>query len=660
MSETQQPADICLDDNSGLDDNGGLSTTYTAQANSQSTVNQMDTSLLVSTQLPPNQQLYADLDVVLQNLTRDLFIDKLIEETHADYNSISWYRRVLSDRARTIDTCPKTDLKGRKTTNKSTSARKLAVDCYVLKQFVNGDSSEIESVYMQEKKHTPSESDTLPVSTIRSDMASMQAMLHAAITRITALETSETNYKKEIAERDKQLTEINDKFKTMHEQISSVSNRCQSLYRDVNKINEEQLAKFALYDSFKKLTTQKLATIENFDNNVNEKRLHMISDSISAVSAQITNCNKHILSVKSFASCVSTNETISARTASAPGTIIIVDKPPTPTSTKTVIGNTHTSASPQAATLQYTGRNNATADHMEKLRSMADSVNTLEPDYIARKHAAPASLFDKRNETVRDETPNPQHNKRTPMANNHPPHQNEAIDLTATRDNTTTNSAPKQPRQTNSTKDNSSTDNTFIGAVRHDNRSKNTRQENNYRNTTKSDNTFIGVSRKNTKRFYIGNIDKRSTYGGILNFFEQQGFTPSMVSMFRTRSGEFAARVNVPTNEAEYMTSDDTSWPDGVIVKPWMTRTEISKQRQERNSARQSRNTTRRGYGRYSDDTHVSNEYDNYEHGTAHDEHDANTLMQITSDNRSKRSVTFERDNSDYDNTRTDWYDYDN
>ena len=53
-----------------------------------------DDSFVVNCQIPPNQQIYSNLDHVLANLPRDLYIERLITETRSDCELVLWYRRI--------------------------------------------------------------------------------------------------------------------------------------------------------------------------------------------------------------------------------------------------------------------------------------------------------------------------------------------------------------------------------------------------------------------------------------------------------------------------------------------------------------------------------------------------------------------------------------
>lgn len=57
-----------------------------------------------------------------------------------------------------------------------------------------------------------------------------------------------------------------------------------------------------------------------------------------------------------------------------------------------------------------------------------------------------------------------------------------------------------------------------------------------------------------------------------------------MLYLFKTRNGELAARVNIPSDQKEIIESDDILWPEGVIVNKWMSKHQLN---QQRNSKRE-------------------------------------------------------------------------
>ena len=158
--------------------------------------------------------------------------------------------------------------------------------------------------------------------------------------------------------------------------------------------------------------------------------------------------------------------------------------------------------------------------------------------------------------------------------------------------------------------------------------------------------TFKGVTRKNTTRYYIGHIDSSSTYTGLVDFLEEQGLTSTMIHMFKTRNGEYAARVNIPSDQTEIIESSEIPWPDGVVVNKWMSKYQL---RQQRNSYKD----------RINNKQHSENNI--YYQADRTDRHD--DILRVYKDkNQNTRQVTYRSnwlndndENNSYDGYRTSY-----
>ena len=64
-------------------------------------------------------------DASLQNLPKDMDVEKLLEMCLNNENMICWYRNVLCSRARLQTDCPKGTLINRKTTKSGSSAQNM-------------------------------------------------------------------------------------------------------------------------------------------------------------------------------------------------------------------------------------------------------------------------------------------------------------------------------------------------------------------------------------------------------------------------------------------------------------------------------------------------------------------------------------------------------
>ncbi|VDI21735.1 Hypothetical predicted protein [Mytilus galloprovincialis] len=110
----------------------------------------------------PSQEFIAKLDDNLFNLPRDLYIPKLLEMTNDIENTITWYRSILTSRAKSVQGCPTGKLYTRKGTSRSSSTLKYAKDCYILYMFINGDSSGIDEVFRKDESKSVNDQSTVP------------------------------------------------------------------------------------------------------------------------------------------------------------------------------------------------------------------------------------------------------------------------------------------------------------------------------------------------------------------------------------------------------------------------------------------------------------------------------------------------------------------
>ena len=688
-----------------------------------------DDSFVVNSQIPPNQQIYSNLDHVLANLPRDLYIERLITETRSDCELVLWYRRILADRARQLDNCPRGELKGRKSTTKSSSMHKFATDCYILSTFIQGDSSEIEMVFapstLKKQNQTASETEMHKSATMQNDMVVMKSTLHTTITRISNLETNYNKLKREIDERDKKLKEVlqqnqslEQSIETLQNEKTEIENRIKILEQDIEEQNKkvalnteriktlkqsqeklatEQSAKFTTYDAFKKQVNSTVKNIEDFDPLVNDRRIKAIEQNNLNMLSQTNYLRKQVLSLKSYANSVSPQKNpdeTNCRTDPSSSTVTIEVSPQStnqsaydrssntpneqltnePTNTKTcekrnqslfanLTAQSSTTMEPEANMEEHGNQSQLLDDliskNLSKLKQLSDSSNkqssSISDSTRGASQTSPvASQMASRNtkehnrdnslhsvsqivessETITRAAPayTSQANEYSKDATQHSSENTKSPSKTVV-DLTSPNSTGNKTQPTNP-----NPSNVFCGAAQSKPRRNNINTTSGLnRNKENEDKTFKGVTRKHTIRYYIGHIDKSSTYSGLIEFLEEQHLTATMVYMFKTRNGELAARINIPADQAEVLESGEIPWPDGVVVNKWLSKYQLRQKRSSNNkryykqnnkdtdsfqadyneSSGQSlqvetdlRNSNRRvtyGYSRYE-----SNTYDNY------------------------------------------------
>ena len=94
---------------------------------------------------------FTKFDHELKNLTKDDYIEKLINVSNNSEEAIIRYRSGLLCIAKQNDGCPKGKLISRKSTTKSSAQLKTAKDCYILNNYINGDDTQISDIFTNVK-----------------------------------------------------------------------------------------------------------------------------------------------------------------------------------------------------------------------------------------------------------------------------------------------------------------------------------------------------------------------------------------------------------------------------------------------------------------------------------------------------------------------------
>ena len=111
---------------------------------------------------------------------------------------------------------------------------------------------------------------------------------------------------------------------------------------------------------------------------------------------------------------------------------------------------------------------------------------------------------------------------------------------------------------------------------------------------------FVGVLRGKRKRnlkYYVGNIDERSTRKGIMSHFSENGVQIHELQLFRSRNDNCYAQVVIESKYKEAIESDDFSWPDNVFCTYWKSNARV--ERRDNNRRNDRREYSKRKERRY-------------------------------------------------------------
>ena len=492
-----------------------------------------------SSQIPANQEIYEQLDQSLVNQPREIYIETFLKSTHENEGYLESYRRILYDRACSIEGFPKGKLISRRDTSKCKSTHKLPSDCFVLQMFISGDNSEIESIFSKSSIKTEPDQSQSEINTnyaLANDIASIKASIHTANMKIDNLEQKVKKLESEIQQKDKTIQQLKGKL--------------DSTVVKTSRLDDEQRTKFATLDAFRKRTKTVLDSIGEFDNHVNEQRLQSMEGNIKTLSQQVSACNKNIHTMKTSASenGTSSNEkVISSALSKSSGNVPV----------------------PQPAPNSY--RSLFQKDTVESQKSRVNESHNEQKSNTSEQRTAP----------LENRSQNSVHETRNSLEKSNI-HEKHSVQL----DNSSQSSVHEQ-RKTSETRDKSGnrpfdSKSTDYRPSHNKNGDEHSEKQNTFRGnktisgSKKDDFIFVGAKRRRTTQFYIGNIDESSTYQGLSNYLYENKFHPTNIRLFRTKSRHMAARVSIPVDEADYMY--DIHWPEKIVVKKWLSKQELQEQ----------------------------------------------------------------------------------
>ncbi|VDI27220.1 Hypothetical predicted protein [Mytilus galloprovincialis] len=206
----------------------------------------------------PNQDFIAMLDLELIDLPRDSYIVKLIELTNDSDDTITWYRSMLTSRAKSIQGCPLGKLITRKSTNRGSSSQKYAKDCYLLQQFISGDPSSIDEVFRKDEPKSVSEHNAVPLN---CHLIELKTTLHMTIDRLNEVE------------------KLGNANRTVIEKLQTENEKLRRELEDSNERLSKHIVfserKYTQYEANLKLLNQQSKAIGEFDFNMySEKKLN--------------------------------------------------------------------------------------------------------------------------------------------------------------------------------------------------------------------------------------------------------------------------------------------------------------------------------------------------------------------------------------------------
>lgn len=457
----------------------------------------------------PNQSFIEMLDRELHNQAKDTYIETLLDLTDATDNLLTWYRTLLTSRARGLDKCPNGKLTNRKTTKASTSSYKYARDCYIINQFILGDSSEIHEVFSKSSTQSVSGPPQEGINSFVNTNIDLNVLVHSLVDRIDKLESNQK-------ERKKLETQLKSSLKDANELIAELQ---QQLLQHMSQISP----KVTNLISYKKTTDDKLKSIGEFDFEIYKTKITHLEEGIQRCTKSTNGSSLRKSTVTNKPQSEPQNRNFTGTGNNIP--IIVSERI-----------SSDLSESPIREIVAHTIDNGTARDTCTSRENDHNIYNQL-PEV---------------NVTVSsDNCKYNQQDKSKPMKTTS---LNRSIDMI-------TNKTRSNPENLVNNEANIN----YKIPVCID------RSSADPLTTDESSDVFFGVvRRKRTSSFYIGNIDQKSTKSGIVHYIESKGPKVTHIAIFSGRNGKFAAKINVDNEHAELLDQPDF-WPNNVRCRKWMS-----------------------------------------------------------------------------------------
>lgn len=156
------------------------------------------------------------LDTKLQNLPKDLYVQKLLELTSSNEHIIIDYRSSLCFRAKTMEGCPSGNFTTRKSTKLISSVAKYAKDCFALHMFCSGDSSYLSDVF-DKSKHGTSE---FP----KTSLIELRSVVQSLLQRLSQLEETHITDTKNMQNLGKTVSSLKSKNASLTSELGKLRN----------------------------------------------------------------------------------------------------------------------------------------------------------------------------------------------------------------------------------------------------------------------------------------------------------------------------------------------------------------------------------------------------------------------------------------------------
>jgi hypothetical protein len=520
---------------------------------------------------------FSDLENDLHGLSKNEFVDVIVQKTCGDEQKIILYKNYLAVQAKTIESCPKGALIHRKSTEKCSSAVKNASDCYILYQFKSGETSDIDKVFNKSVKSLSSNQITQPafvetsamsiVTAVQAEVASLQSIIKSLSNEVVEL-------RKDNASLKLRVERIESTNSSKFSQIDAVQKQHNEAIKDIdaasditNTIDRVQ----AMHGVLAKRVKDHIAQCEGANVSNSQQRNPVLDCQTSPAKDHIAQCeNGNVSTCTGAGSPASEGQSSPGTSNLSPRSLKANDN------TNSTVNSQQVVVSVQQKPLEI---QLCVVCHLES----SGAHRCVDCNYFVHVICGKTIGEEGYGSKVRCHSCTEFRNTSTHVA----------------KARSMSNNTASWAQVTSVHSESSSKVASIPVRV-------NTRDSVQLRTPPPTD-VFAGVRRKGgrTRRYYIGGITSTSSRQGLCDFLKQNNITPTGVRIMESANGySKAAKVTVPVSEGHIM-EEKGFWPDGVYCRRWYGVSEWSDRKSY--SGRNSDNY-RDDYGDYQDsDSHKYN-----------------------------------------------------
>ena len=546
-------------------------------------------------QLMCNQEFFNKLDEALCNLLRELYTDRLIEQTNNCEDTISMYRNILAKRARQSEKCPNGPLYTRRTTKLETSSKRYANDCYAFQSFIDNDDPKVLNETIVKKRTTIKSEPYCPTtpnidtsSTTKIEIAELKSQVLELKGTINTLKTEQTKDRTSISNLQKSvhdlLEDLNKTKKLLEKQteltktLQNNNAQTNSLFENIKRQNQkqkddEEQQRPQIHDK-----TQASENIPKSVPVIEKTQNTNVQNEVQVRSKPIKPMNDK--SIENKTTKTNTNDSTDKSKADSNGSKQVVQSE---NPSKKFDGNYAEALTGASIKEQAAAKSTASGSSSEEIKRFG-AKRDLYLYYTTDGHPRFGRGAEQQvSETLSGDTIN-EHSQTTQTIEDEseiqyisPPknipvrytNRNQGSDLTNKFE------TRKQPSsyQNRSTKFQTKSNRNFVSA-------RQTTDANTFAKELYTDEQpafgqmepeepiFESVVRRKTIRYYIGNIGQKSNRAGLLSFLKEYGVEPVGARIIETHRGHLSAKITVYASD-RYMLESGITWPKKMYCRRW-------------------------------------------------------------------------------------------